>query len=206
MNYLTVIALATVLLGIGCQTAPPYQKAEPKIAPEVKPNPEGAKASTGGAEATITPQLATELLVRSLPEPTYPWGAMEPVESKLPIPLPDGTRTEYTRVDREYRKADTATRYVKVSISDTRGIPALLLFLNAFEAYNNPSGYRKELVIPNAKAWLAYTDGRSEFEPDYGSITLVYRDRFLIQIDGGEGISSEELESLVRTFNFDALK
>lgn len=206
MKHLTVIAIATVLVGIGCQPAPSYQKAEPTVAPEVKPNPQGAKASTGGAEATITPQLATELLVRALPNPSDAWTAADAVEVKLPVPLPDGTRTEYTRVDREYRKDGDAEKFARISLTDTRGVPALLLFLNSYEPYDNASGYRKSLDQADATGWIAYTFGPNGETDGTGSVTMLIRGRFVVQIDGGTGVPASELEALARAFHIDALK
>ncbi|HWR00128.1 MAG TPA: hypothetical protein VN397_04775 [Candidatus Methylomirabilis sp.] len=204
----TLAVFAFILLqGAGCWTkAPTYVKATPSAPVEVKPNVEGAKASTGGADATITPQIATEFLVSALPIPKDPWTAADPVESRQPVPLPDGTRSEVTRVDREYRKNGNAEQNIRISITDTRGIPALLLFMNSFEAYNNPSGYRKPLTSPNAATWLTYALGPNGAENGTGSVIQVYRERFLIQIDGGTGVSADELEAFVRSFDADALK
>jgi len=207
MRRLTVLVMTATLLGGGCRSPElAYQKAPPTVAPEVQPNPAGAKASTGGAEATITPQLATELLVRALPDPTDAWTAADAVEIKLPIPLPDGTRTEYTRVDREYRKDGDAEKFARISLTDTRGIPALLLFLDSYEPYENESGYRKALDQTDSLGWISYALGANGEKDGTGSVTQLIRGRFVVQIDGGTGVSAADLEALARSFNVSALK
>lgn len=209
MTSSRVLALAATLavLGAGClKPAADYVKAPPSQPIEVKPNVEGSQASTGGAEATITPPLATELLVRALPKPQAPWTVTTPVESKQPVPLPDGTRTEVTRVDNEYVKAGDAAKNVKISLTDTRGIPALLLFIESYEPSEWETGYRKNISVNDEKAWLNYTFGPNREEDGTGSVTLIYRSRFHIQLDGGNGVSADELVDLVNSFDFDAIK
>lgn len=201
--YLALAALA----GAGCKQTVSYVKAPPSGEPAlIKPNLEGAKASTGGASATITPPLATALLVQSLPEPKPPWTESTPVESKLPVPLPDGTRTEVTRVDREYVKSGDAAKNIRLSLTDTRGIPALLLFIQSFEAFQNDGGYRRSIKINDAPAWLTYTYGPNREADGTGSIVFIYRERFLIQIDGGLGVSADELQLLAAALRLDALR
>ncbi len=209
MTVRRILALGATLaiLGAGClKPAADYLKAPTSTPIEVKPNVEGSKASTGGAEATITPPLATELLVQSLPKPPEGWTATTPVESKQPVPLPDGTRSEVTRLESEYVKGGDAVKNVKISITDTRGIPALLLFIESYEESAGESGYRKKMDAGGAPAWLTYAFGPNREADGTGSVTLIYRQRFHIQLDGGTGVSASDLTNLVSSFNFDALK
>ena len=128
------------------------------------------------------------------------------MESKQPVPLPDGTRSEVTRVDREYVKSGDAAKNVKISITDTRGIPALLLFIESYEESAGESGYRKKMDADGVPAWLTYAFGPNREADGTGSVTLIYRSRFHIQLDGGTGVSASDLTNLVSSFNFDALK
>ena len=202
-----VIASLATLFGAGCWSSPPdYVQAPTSTPVVVQPNKEGAKASTGGAEATITPPLSTDLLVSALPKPPEGWTVTEPVESKLPLPLPDGTRAEATKLDREYRKGGDAVKNVRISITDTRGIPALLQFMQSFEASETDAGYRRSVTLKDSVAWISYTYGPKREEDGTGSMTIVNRERFLIQIDGGTGVSAAELTALATSFTYDALK
>lgn len=204
----SLLLSSLALVGFGCEPRKPsFVPAAEQPSFQVPPSAEGGKASTGGQSATVTPMLSTETLARSLPESTGPWKADEPVESKLPIPLPDGTRTEYVSLARDYHLKDEEGKLIHVTIADTRGIPALTAFLESYSPREEKDGhYRKAVTIGNEQGWLTYTQSEEgDVERGSGSIVLLFHERFLIQLDGSAGVSADTLTSLANAFRFDAL-
>lgn len=201
------ITLSIVLLtGGGCfGQQVEYEPAPPAVQQEIEPNLEGARASTGGHEATITPSIDTEILVSVLPEEVADFKLDTPVEQLNPVPLPDGTATLYTSLAAEYSRTNETGHFVRVNISDTRGIPVLLAFIDGYQTYENDLGYRKSLDIKDVNAWLTY-DTSEDKTKGTGSVVLVYRDRFLFQVDGSAGVTEEELTAFANAFDLNKLK
>ncbi len=205
-----LFAAAVIIVGAGCfskkSETPSYTPAEPSSAVTVPPNAPGANASTGGYETTVTPELATPTLVSSLPDPSKLQGftADEPKETKNPIPLPDGTRDEYTSIDRTYTKAGGTNDEVRVHVivSDTRSIPVLTAFVNNFTEFSNADGYRKRITIEGTDAWILYTNDPARSRGGFGGLTMLYRGRFLIQIDGTLGTTEDDLVAFASAFDF----
>jgi len=208
-NYLPVFIIASLLiLGAGCFKHTDYTKAPEPVSVHVDANPEGAKASTGGAEATITPQLKTVKLVDALPDPESLQGvsADQPVEQLNPVPLPDGTRTEYTSIARAYTlNNEGGDITLQVTISDTRGIPVVSAFTKSFTEFRTEDGYRKPIDFNGTEAWIQYTYDPEGLKNGFGSFTMFYRERFLIQIDGSLGMSEEKLIEFANTFDYEQL-
>lgn len=192
------------LTGFGCKSQPEYVPAPKTPFFQVPASPEGGKASTGGESATITPPLATNLLVQALPPATDEWGAGEPVESLNPAPLPDGTRTEYVTVTRVYSNGDEKT--VSLSLTDTRGIPAVYAFLDSYAERSDEAGFRRAVKVGDLDGWVNFAYGPNREADGSGSLFLLFNERFLIQLDGGVGVTPDMLTSLASRFNFDALR
>jgi hypothetical protein len=207
MNRALLTILALAVMGFGCSKTPDYVKAPEQGAIEVTPTAEGGKASTGGESATITPVLATDALVRALPVPLGNWTADEPVELKNPIPLPDGSRSEYTSVARTYHVAENGTSVAaKAVLTDTRGIPALTAFLDGYDERKDDSGYRTKIRIGDQDAWLVYQNGPSGAQDGSGSVVVLFNKRFLVQVDGELGLSTDLLIQLTNAFRWDELR
>jgi hypothetical protein len=199
---------AILLLGAGCFQKTEYVEAPISTPVHIEANLEGAKASTGGQEATITPQLKTVKLVDALPDPDKLSNttADQPIEQFNPVPLPDGTRTEYTSVAREYTvKKETEDIRLQVTISDTRGIPVVSAFTKSFTEFDTPDGYRRPIDFNGAEAWVQYTYDPEGLKNGFGSFTMLYRERFLIQIDGSLGMSEDELIEFANAFDYTQL-
>ncbi|MEN9558526.1 MAG: hypothetical protein RL141_895 [Candidatus Parcubacteria bacterium] len=196
-------ALALILFGAGCSRTTAYTPAPPTGDIEVVPSAEGARASTGGQPATITDALRTEQLVSALPPNHGGWVGGEVAEIRNPIPLPDGTRAEYAGVTREY---SAGANTLRVTLTDTRGIPALTAFLDSYEARNTGEGYRAQIPIGTSHGWITYTYGDTREAGGSGSLTLLYRNRFLIQCDGSVGISAETIAQFVEKMDFETLQ
>lgn len=172
----------------------------------VSPNLEGAKASTGGIQATITPVLNSVSLASALPEDDALKGftASAVQETKDPVPMQDGTRSEFATVTKTFTKQDKVqTLAIKASITDTRSIPVLTAFIESYSEYTNDVSMRKKIRIQDTDAWLTYQrqDGGG-----YGSVTMIYRGRFLIRIDGNLGISQDQLLQTLNAYQFENLK
>lgn len=203
-----VLVVPLLLMGAGCSHPDTSYVPAPQPAPaaNVPPSVEGGKASTGGVSATVTPELATTLLVSALPQVGGDVAADETVETHNPTPLPDGTRAEYTTVMRAYHlKTDAGLEDVTVTLTDTRGIPSLYAFLDSYAERNSDTDYRRPTRVGDQDAWITYTLGPNGDADGTGSITLLYHKRFLIQIDGSSGVSAEALARFAERFDLDAL-
>jgi len=207
----SVLAVLLFLcIGGGCFKAAeppaPYIPAPPSADINVPPNPAGAEASTGGAPVTVTPQLKTSLMVNALPSTSFQNGitADEPKEAKNPVPLPDGTRDEYITVERTYTSGEGTDEEVRyhVSISDTRGIPVLTAFVKNFNEFDSPDGYRRKVNISGTDAWILYTYDPAKNREGFGGLTMLYRDRFLIQVDATLGATEEDIVRLASAIDF----
>lgn len=205
---LAILTLTTV--GAGC-----FEKREEYVpAPEpetidIAPNAEGGEAARGGYDVTLTPALKTEKLIAALPakDANPSFKGDQPVETLNPVPLPDGTKSEFPSVERRYNSTGEATSdtIVNVSLADTRGLPVLTAFLNSLQEYETEDGYRKSTDINGNGAWITYIHDPAGNGSGFGSLTMLYRDRFLIQIDGNLGTSEEDLLIFARAFDFDEL-
>lgn len=203
VRFLAPLAFIAIL-GAGCEARNTYVAA-PEVAPiHVTPTTEGGSASTGGQSATVTPVLPTEILNQTFPVPNGDWSVDEGIEIKNPVPLPDGSRAEYTSIAREYHLKDKGA--VKALLSDTRGIPALTAFLASLSERADEQGYRSKIRVGELEAWVTYAYGPNREEDGSGSLTLLFRERFLLQLDGGPGISAEALVKLAEAFHWDVLR
>jgi hypothetical protein len=209
LQTIYLLAAAMVMTGAGCMSEKTsYVKAPETPNIVVQPNEEGARASTGGVDATVTPVLSTDLIIKAFPS-TKQAVASEPVETKKPVPLPDGTRSEYVIVSRDYivNSADGSKKSYGVSITDTRGIPALLAFIQSYSAYDTAEGYRKSIASdPDRTMWVTYAYGPNKEQDGAGNLLMNFRNRFLIQIEGGNGVSADDLTAFMSSFNLDALR
>jgi hypothetical protein len=201
---------ALILLGASCFGRKTEFVEAPKSEPvHVEPNLEGARASTGGQEATITPQLDTEKLAAALPDPETLGTSVtagEVVERLNPVPLPDGTRTEYVSVEREYvLKKDGGDVILRATLSDTRGIPVVSAFTRSFSEFRTDEGYRRPADVRGTEAWIQYTYDPAGVRSGFGSLTMLYRERFLIQIDGSMGLSESDLIAFAEMFDLERL-
>jgi hypothetical protein len=209
---ITCAFIACVVGGIGCfrNGSTPYIPNTEKINPVLIPaNIEGGKASTGGIQATITPVLETQSLVDALPgeDSLEGYTATVPKETSYPVPLQDGTRTEYTNVSKSFtRSADGDVVVIQTALSDTRSIPALTAFLQSYSAFDQTLIERKRITVQDETAWLTYRKNSSDAIEGYGSMVMLYRNRFLITIDGNLGVTQDELIRFLDAFHFDKLK
>jgi hypothetical protein len=205
-----MIALACILFGAGCfQKERPYIPSSPTKSVNVPATSEGAKASTGGIQATVTPSLETSMLVKALPDEgtdkTYKASVAE--EKKNPVPTQDGTRTEFTTVSKTFTKEiGGAMISIQASITDTRSIPVLTAFIQSYAEFTNERASRKKIPIENETAWLTYSKENATDANGFGSVTMLYRNRFLIQIDGNLGVTEDELLEYLRGYHFDLLR
>jgi hypothetical protein len=210
ISFRILAAGTLLLLGAGCSRNTDYVKAPESEPVQVERNVEGANASTGGAtDTTVTPQLETDKLIAALPNPEAfdNTSADTPVEQMNPVPLPDGTRAEYTSVSREYTLSrEEGPVAIQVSISDTRGIPVVSAFTKSFTEFQTEDGYRRPIDVNGTNAWVQYTYAPEGERNGFGSLTMLYRERFLIQIDGGLGLSEDDLIALAKAFDYDQLK
>jgi hypothetical protein len=203
-----------ICVGGGCskKTVPPisYVPATPSAPLNVAPNTQGANAASGGYPSTVTPSLDTALLVAALPDPSKMDGytADESKEIKNPVPLFDGTRDEYTSIDRTYirNKGEDQEIRLHVTISDTRSIPVVTAFVKNFTEFKSEGGYRKRLNVNDTDAWVLYTYDPARSKGGFGGLTMLYRGRFLIQIDGTLGTAEEDLTRMASQFDFSKLQ
>jgi hypothetical protein len=190
--------------GFGCWWGekPTYVPAQPVTPVEVTPSVEGGQASTGGESATITPNTPTAILIDALPSAGNEWTATEPVEKFDPVPLPDGTRTEYVRVERTYeRQVNDMVETLELVLTDTRGIPALLAFVDSFAERRDAAGYRSRVTVGDHDVWITYAYGPHGESDGSGSVMFAMRNRFIVQIDGKQGTSVETLRALAERFD-----
>jgi hypothetical protein len=204
------VCIAVILLtGAGCTNAKTtYVKSPESANIVVQPNLEGARASTGGADATVTPVLATDIIIKAFPVQKDAM-VSEPIEQKKPVPLPDGTRSEYVIVSRDYSVEPEGgkKKAYNVSITDTRGIPALSAYIQSFTAYETDQGFRRNIASETDRdIWLTYAYGPNRESDGAGNILMNFRKRFLIQIEGGDGVSVDNLTAFASAFNLDALR
>lgn len=212
-KFSTVVCTTIVCIigGAGCfRKSVPYTQSPPQQEViDVQPNSEGAKASTGGIQATVTPSLDSQLLAGILPDDKSLEGYSSTVaeEQKNPVPLQDGTRADFLTMTKTFERSDENRFYsIRASLTDTRSIPVLTAFLNSYSEYSNELGVRKKLSIQGESAWLTYRMGGSDPESGFGSIIMLYRNRFLIQIDGNMGVRQKILESILNAYHFDQMK
>ena len=198
-----------LILGAGCfQKTEDYIEAPKPPETDIEPNIEGARASTGGFEATVTPIIKTERLIRALPpeDAVDAYAGETPTERKDVVPLPDGTQGEYVSVKRNYVKsaADSET-IVQAVLTDTRSLPILTAFLESYSEYDNDSGYRKLIDVMGNEAWVTYMHDASGSGLGFGQCTMLYRERFLVQIVGNMGVTEDELVAFARAFTLEEL-
>jgi hypothetical protein len=213
-SHIVICALvACAIGGAGCfrKEAAPYIEAPVKSNEVIVPaNAEGAKAATGGVQSTtITPVLDTQFLSNALPsDDTFKqYKASTAEETKNPVPMQDGTRTEFSTITKTFSKEiGEKIIVVKTSLTDTRSIPVLTAFLNSFSESKTETMSREKLVIQDGIAWLTYRTNDSISNEGFGSVTMLYRDRFLIQIDGNLGVTRDELIAFVNAYHFDQLQ
>ncbi len=206
----------TLLLSIGggCSknTEKPvsYIPAAPSAPSVVTPNTQGANAASGGYESTVTPALETSRLVAAFPDVSAMTGfeADEPRETKNPVPLYDGTRDEYTSIDRTYIRSKGTDQEIRLhlTLSDTRSIPVVTAFEKNFTEFTNTDGYRKRVTVNGTDAWVLYTYDPARSKAGFGGLTMLYRGRFLIQIDGTLGTTEEDLVRVASQFDFTKLQ
>jgi len=200
--FLATALLATVGFGCWWNQKPSYVPAEPVNQIEVTPSVEGGQASTGGESATITPNTAIDILIAALPAVGDGWTAADPVEKRDPVPLPDGTRAEYVSIQRAYQFDKNGTEDgLEFLLTDTRGIPALLAFVDSYAERRDAAGYRTAIKIGDQDAWLTYAFGANAEQDGSGSIMFVLRERFIIQIDAKQGTSVQTIMTLAERFN-----
>lgn len=208
-----LLAVTAITLGWGCsKKAPPFLSAPNTgdTASTASPNVQGAQASTGNLPTTLTPEIDTSILAKALPDdgilPRFT--ADIPREQKNPVPKPDGTRTEYTTLVKTYTSStDSGTKIVQVAITDTRSLPVLTAFLDSFASYKNDSGFREQIQNDQGvNAWLTYMNQPDSETGGFGSVTMLLRGRFLVQIQGNKGISADELKNVAYGVHQDALK
>ena len=203
--------IACVIGGAGCfHKQTPFVPSTPASAViDVPASSEGAKASTGGIQATITPVLDTGSLAGVLPDDTTQndFKASVADEQKNPVPLQDGTRTEFTTVSKTFTKIDgDQVITIQTAITDTRSIPVLTAFIDAYKEFSTDQTSRKKIPIQNETAWLTYSKDSTGSANGFGSITMLYRNRFLIQVDGNLGVTQDELLTYLNAYHFDQLK
>ncbi|MFA5129526.1 MAG: hypothetical protein WC477_01250 [Patescibacteria group bacterium] len=206
-----LLAMTTIIAGWGCtkKTTQQFVPAPSSSATStVAPNAAGGTASTGNMPATVTPEMNTETLVKALPDdgvlPGYQ--SAVPEEKKNPVPLPDGTKAEYTTLVKIFTTStQDSTRVVSVSITDTRGLPVLTAFLDSYAPYLNDSGYRKKIDVSD-QAWITYTNDPTGGPDGFGNVTMLLNNRFLIQIDGNKGVTAETLQLAASSVHQDALR
>lgn len=200
------IGFLTMCFGVGCQKRTPVFTPAPQSVPiEVPKNTEGAKASTGGYDVTVTPSLNPSLLAAALPSDTALEGfsAGIAVEEKNPVPLPDGTRAEYSTLKKSYTKEGMS---ISVMITDTKSLPVLTAFIQSYQPYENPSGARREVVIDDATGWITTSKSPDANETIASSFLLLYRGRFIIQMSGNLGVSTDDLLTLARALDLKQLR
>lgn len=207
------LLVAVVTLGWGCSKKTPLFISAPQTndaSSTVTPNSQGAQASTGNLPTTLTPEIDPAILARALPDdnilPDYKAGIAQ--EQKNPVPKPDGTRTEYSTMMKTYSTStESGSKIIQVAITDTRSLPVLTAFLDSFQPYKSDSGYREQIQSDqNVNAWLTYMNAPDADSGGFGSVTMLLRGRFLVQIQGNKGVTSDELKKMASGIHQDALK
>ena len=207
LQSLGAILILTSLLGAGCFGSPSFVPAPKNPDVDVSPTAEGGKASTGGQSTTITPMLATERLVDALPSAPAGWNAAgEASELLNPVPLPDGTRGEYVAVSFEYTSTSDAAKTIHVVLTDTRGIPALSAYLEAYTNYEDHRGYRRHFNVNDHGGWETYAHGPHGTLDGTGSVVILINKRFIFQLDGSSGVPPQTLMDTALAVNWNALK
>lgn len=200
------VLLATVFFGAGCTrrsgTFVPAPEGKPAEAPKTT---EGARASTGGHDVTVTPSLDPKILATTLPpdRALKDFKASETVEEKNPVPLPDGSRAEYSTLKKSFAKGDAT---ISVSITDTKSLPVLTAFIQSYRPYENSSGARWEVAIDDATGWITTSRTSDADHIIASSFLMLYRDRFIIQMNANLGVTTEELLTLVRAIDLKQLR
>jgi hypothetical protein len=202
---------AIAFFGWGCAKKTPFIPAQPTgTSAAVAPNVPGAQASTGNLTATVTPEISSSILANAMPDDTILFGYSANVsqEQKNPVPMPDGTRTEYTTLQKTYTSfTGDETKIVQVSITDTRSLPVLTAFMDSYSPYQNDSGYRKQFRHDDTvTAWLTYMNSPDGDERGFGSVTMMIHGRFLVQIQGNKGVTADELQSVAASIHQNALQ
>lgn len=212
---LLFLACTVSFVGAGCGSKKsgeyiPDRFVEEKI--DVPASVEGSKASTGNTEnVSVVPQMDTRILTESLPGKDLldDYTSDIPTERRSPIPLPDGKRTESVSVHRIYIQDsgnEGEKNIIEASIADTRGLPVLTAFMKSYTSFDTDSGYRKQKEINGADVWITYTKDPAGGEQGFGTLIALYRDRFLIQIQGNMGSSEEKLVQVFEGFDFKKLQ
>ncbi len=110
-------------------------------------------------------------------------------------------------MSKTFERTDGDRMYsIHTSLTDTRSIPVLTAFLDSYSEYSNETGMRKQISSQGETAWLTYRMGGGSPENSFGSIVMLYRNRFLIQIDGNIGVPQTELEKILNSYHFDKMK
>lgn len=200
------IVLATAFFGAGCTARSGAFVPAPETRPaEVPKTAEGAKASTGGYDVTVTPSLDPKLLAMALPpdRALKDFEADEVVEEKNPVPLPDGSRAEYSTLKKSFTKGDAT---INVAITDTKSLPVLTAFIQSYRPYRNSSGARWEVAIDDAKGWVTTSQTSEAGHVIASSFLMLYRDRFIIQMNANLGVTTDELLVLARAIDLRQLR
>lgn len=202
---------AGVIGGAGCFRAPSSYTQSPSSGTviDVPPNKRGAEASSGGAQATVTPALETRLLVEVLPANDVLKGFSASIarEEKNPVPMPDGTRTEFTTVSKSFTKTEgSRSLAIQASLTDTRSIPVLTAFIDSYSEYSNNGSKRKKIFIKDQPAWLTYQVTSGDVSEGFGSLVMLYRNRFLLQLNGNLGVTEEQLADVLKGYRFEMLQ
>lgn len=200
------IVLATAFFGAGCTGRSgafiPASEIKPADVPKTT---EGAKASTGGHDVTVTPSLDPQLLAMALPtdRALKDFKAGDVVEEKNPVPLPDGSRAEYSTLKKSFVKGDAT---INVAITDTKSLPVLTAFIQSYRPYENSSGARWEVAIDDATGWMTTSQTSDADRIIASSFLMLYRDRFIIQINANLGVTTDELLVLARAIDLKRLR
>ena len=202
------------LIGAGCfEKDKTYIEAEitPATLEPQKESYEGAMASRGGYEATITSEIDGQILANALPDDDLLIGYLAgiPTETKYPVPDLEGKRTEYSSLTKVYEASlPDRGQSLTITITDTRGLPVLTSFIDSYAVYETDAGYRMMIDggHENFTAWMTYHRAIGDDVGGFGSITALYRDRFLLQIDGNMGVTETDLKTLLEGVHFDLLQ
>lgn len=209
LRFGIICLIAGLIGGAGCsRKQAKYIESPTSTASEIRvaPNLEGAKASTGGIASTVTPSLNPQVLANALPEDDSmkPYTASVAEEKMNPVPMQDGTRSDFSTLTKTFTKSGgDGSLVIKASLTDTRSIPVLTAFIDSYSEYSNDQAVRKKLTVQGETAWLTYQQGVAG---GYGSVVMLYRGRFLIQVDGNLGVTQEDLIIALNAYHFDQLK
>jgi hypothetical protein len=121
--------------------------------------------------------------------------------------MQDGTRAEFTTVTKTFTKiVGDQVITIQTALTDTRSIPVLTAFIDSYSEFTNDQTMRKKVSFQNGIAWLTYSKDAATDANGFGSVTMLYRNRFLIQIDGNLGSTQDELTAFLNAYHFDQLK